>query len=437
MAHVNSNSSYNKLIDRLNRFPQGAPKSDNLYKILSILFSKEEAELVSQLPVKPFNVNSAANIWKTSVDGARKILDGLASRAILVDIETHDGYLYVLPPPMAGFFEFSMMRMRGDINQKLLSELFYQYINIEDDFIKSLFTKGETQLGRVFVDEESIVNENSFYVLDYERSSDVIKSATDIGISMCYCRHKKEHLGLACDAPMDICMTFNITASSLIRHGHARKVDASECLDLLDVARGNDLVQFGENVQQSVNFICNCCSCCCEAMISARKFGFMNPVHTSNFIVHIDGELCNGCGKCLKKCPVEAIKLENNNQGNGKKELKASVNEDFCLGCGVCFKNCKSGSISMIPREKRVITPLSSTHRVIMMAIERGNLQDMIFDNKVLWSHRMLAMFLGVILKLPPSKKILANKQVQSRYVEEISRRYGKYIENEKKANVL
>ncbi len=32
---------------------------------------------------------------------------------------------YVLPPPMAGFFEFSMMRVREDIDQKALSELFH------------------------------------------------------------------------------------------------------------------------------------------------------------------------------------------------------------------------------------------------------------------------------------------------------------------------
>ena len=57
------------------------------------------------------------------------------------------------PAPMAGFFEFSMMRTRGDIDQKALGELFYQYLNGEEDFIKALFVDGETQLGRVFVQE--------------------------------------------------------------------------------------------------------------------------------------------------------------------------------------------------------------------------------------------------------------------------------------------
>jgi hypothetical protein len=52
------------------------------------------------------------------------------------------------------------------------------------------------------------------------------------------------------------------------------------------------------------------------------------------------------------------------------------------------------------------------------MAIERGKLQDLIFDNRVLWSHRALAGVLGVILKLPPIKQVLASKQVKSRYLE-------------------
>ena len=52
------------------------------------------------------------------------------------------------------------------------------------------------------------------------------------------------------------------------------------------------------------------------------------------------------------------------------------------------------------------------------MAIERGKLQHLIFDNRVLWSHRAMAGVLGVILKLPPFKQGLANQQIKSRYLE-------------------
>jgi hypothetical protein len=52
------------------------------------------------------------------------------------------------------------------------------------------------------------------------------------------------------------------------------------------------------------------------------------------------------------------------------------------------------------------------------MAIERGKLQNLIFDNQVLWSHRAMALVLGVILRLPPIKQALAIQQVKSRYLE-------------------
>ena len=117
------------------------------------------------------------------------------------------------------------------------------------------------------------------------------------------------HLERACEAPLDICMTFNTTAGSLIKHGHARQIDSIEGLDLLQKAYENKLVQFGENVREKVNFICNCCGCCCEAMIASRRFAAMQSIHTTNFIPVLDSDSCSGCGKCTITCPVEAMSL--------------------------------------------------------------------------------------------------------------------------------
>jgi ferredoxin len=327
---------------------------------------------------------------------------------------------YVLPPPMAGFFEFSMMRLRGDINQKVLGELFYQYMNVEEEFIKALFTEGETQLGRAFVQEAALSPENALHVLDYERASEVIKTASHRGIGICYCRHKMEHVDRACDAPMNICMTFNGSAASLIKHDFAREVDVAEGLDLLEEAQARSLVQFGENVRERVNFICNCCGCCCEAMIAGRKFGFLHPIHTTNFLPRIDEMVCNGCGKCVNVCPVEAMTLVSANDPHRPKMKKASLREEICLGCGVCVKSCTQGGIALESRPQRVITPLNSTHRTVVMAIERGMLPNLIFDNNALSSHRALAAILGVILKLPPLKQALASQQMKSRYLERL-----------------
>jgi ferredoxin len=423
MAHHTLKTSYSNLVERLNRFPQGAPPSELLNKILKLLFSDKEAQLVSLLPIKPFTALKASVIWKMDLSNTQKILDKLASRAILLDVEQNGESVYTLPPPMAGFFEFSMMRVRDDIDQKALSELFYQYLNVEEDFIRSLFANGETQLGRVFVNEPALSNDNALHVLDYERATEIIKTAGHIGVGICYCRHKMEHLGKVCDAPMDICMTFNSTAASLIKHGHARRIDDVECLDLLQKAYDTNLVQFGENVREEVNFICNCCGCCCEAMIAARRFAIFNPVHTTNFIPEINNEHCNGCGKCVNACPVEAMALTSANHPHYQNRKKAILNENLCLGCGVCVRVCPEKGVSLKSREKRVLTPLNGVHRIVVMAIERGKLQDLIFDNRVLWSHRALAAVFGVLLKLPPIKQTLASRQIKSRYLEHLIQR--------------
>jgi ferredoxin len=417
MAHHTIRSSYSQLVDRLNRFPQGAPPSELLFKILKILFSEKEAELVATLPIKPFSAKKASRIWKMDLTSTQKVLDTLAGRALLVDIELNGKSIYTLPPPMAGFFEFSMMRIRDDIDQKALGELFYQYLNVEEDFIRALFVDGKTHLGRTFVNEPILSNENALHVLDYERASEVIKTASHMAVGTCYCRHKMQHLNRECDAPLDICMTFNTTAASLIKHGHARQVDKTEGLDLLQLAYDNKLVQFGENVQKQVNFICNCCGCCCEAMIAARRFAVMNPIHTTNFIPVVNSEECNGCGKCVNACPVEAMSLISANDPHRPKSKKAELDEERCLGCGVCVQACTKENIHLESRPQRVITPVNGTHRVVLMAIERGKLQHLIFDNRVLWNHRALAAVFGVIFKLPPLKQMLASEQVRSRYL--------------------
>jgi len=426
MAHYASRSAYERLTDRLNRFPQGAPPSDLLFNILRMLFREKEADLVSVLPIKPFTTEKAADVWKMSEASARRTLDQLADRALLVDFEEKGRTYYVLPPPMAGFFEFSLMRVRGDIDQKAISELFFQYLNVEETFIRELFTEGETQLGRVFVNEPALSAENALHVLDYERAAEVIRTASPMGVSTCYCRHKMFHMDRACGAPLDICMTFNTTAQSLIRHNHARQVDTAEGLDLLQLAYENRLVQFGENVRERVNFICNCCGCCCEAMIAARRFAVMHPIHTTNFIPVVDTATCNGCGKCVSICPVEAMSLVSANDPSRPKRKVARLDEERCLGCGVCVQSCKqTGSLALESRPQRILTPLNSTHRAVVMALERGKLQNLIFDNRVLWSHRALAAVLGNILRLPPVKRILATDQVKSRYLEALISRFG------------
>lgn len=423
MSHHHLKSGYKRLEERLNRFPQRAPSSETLRQILSLLFDEKEAGLVAQLPVKPFDVRTAGSIWKTDEAETRKILEGLAAKALLLDMEYNGEQKYVLPPPMAGFFEFSLMRVRDDVDQKVLSELFYQYLNVEEDFIKDLFLSSDTRLGRVFVQESVLTTDNAVHILDYERASEVIETSTHIGVGLCYCRHKMQHLGRACDAPLDVCLTFNNVAASLIKHGQARRVDVVEGLEILARAQEYNLVQCGENVRNEVSFICNCCGCCCEGLLAVKKFGLLQPLHTTNYLPSI-GENCTGCGKCARTCPIEAIKIIEK-ESAGRTQKVADVDVSVCLGCGVCVRACPQTSIVLKRREQQIITPVNSVHRIVLMAIEKGMLADLIFDNQAFASHRAMAAILSVILKLPPLKKVLASKQMKSVYLDRLLGNYS------------
>ena len=136
MSHLALKSGYTEMVERLNRFPQGAPPSETLYKILRLLLTEREAALVALMPIKPFTAEKASRIWKMDLAEAERVLDGLASRAMLVDVFINGEMTYTLPPPMAGLFEFAMLLTRGDIDQKLLSALLPHELHVKEAVIR-------------------------------------------------------------------------------------------------------------------------------------------------------------------------------------------------------------------------------------------------------------------------------------------------------------
>lgn len=147
-------------------------------------------------------------------------------------------------------------------------------------------------------------------------------------------------------------------------------------------------------------------------MLSAvNRFKMFDAVVTSPFEASFDTAKCNGCGLCAKKCPVSAIRIE----GEGK-EKKAALSPEVCLGCGVCKPACARGSLSMAARKERVIVPETAWQRAVLMAIERGKFQNLLFDDFDRLDHAALRAVTRIVVGLPPVKKALLSQQVQSRF---------------------
>lgn len=417
MGHITS-KSYQKLQSRLDKHPQGAPESESLFKILEILFTESEAETLSKLPLVFFTALEASKRLEKSVTETKIILNTLADKGILMDVRKNNYQLYILAPTMAGFFEFSLMRTDGLFNRKILSELFYKYINEEDQFIKKALQQ-KTPIGRTFVHEDQIQEKSKSEILEYEKASHIIDSATCITVGDCYCRHKMEHLGKSCKAPQDVCLTFNQAAESLSKHRIAKEISKKEAHDILDKCVKLGLVQIGDNVQDGVNWICNCCGCCCEALTAYVRVGYTDKIN-SNYFAKIDTALCTKCGIYQNKCPVKIIKSIDGS---------LSLDPKNCLGCGVCTRFCPQKAISLIRRKNDMFVPQNSFERILLNAIERGKLQNYIFDNFDLWTNEVLRHLLKALLALTPLNFALANKQLKSRFLKAItkSKTYKKF----------
>ena len=53
--------------------------------------------------------------------------------------------------------------------------------------------------------------------------------------------------------------------------------------------------------------------------------------------LQIDPELCKGCGKCMKQCPMDAI--------SGQIRMPHVIDTEKCIKCGACWGCCPFGAI--------------------------------------------------------------------------------------------
>ncbi|MBN2333757.1 MAG: 4Fe-4S dicluster domain-containing protein [Deltaproteobacteria bacterium] len=372
--HLDAKSNLVPLIDRLNKYPIGLVDSEKLRKILSFLFTEQEAIIASSFPLEETTLPELARLTSLKEEKLQTILASMADKGLVMDLPYGNTTYYLLVPGLIGFFELTFMKNRSDLPMTELARLMADYLHDRphsggqaDEFFGS-----RTPLTRSLVYEEHIPV--SSQIATYEQARKIITSAGYGAAGMCYCRHAKQHLGETCKkgAPVEgICISLGAGAKFLVRRGFAHEKSTEELLAILDQARQLNLTHVTDNIRHKPSFICNCCQCCCELMAGVQE-GFHQGIGKTGFLATIDESQCVGCGLCFAACNVKAIGPAAG-QTAGDTPI-AQVNRAVCLGCGACISVCPHNAISLVELAERPVPPAKRQELFVRILKEKGRL---------------------------------------------------------------
>jgi formate hydrogenlyase subunit 6/NADH:ubiquinone oxidoreductase subunit I len=341
---------YEKLTDALKMRGGAAPaiKCPEFYAIIEELFTPEEAELASKMPL---GLVSAADMAKeTGGDPkvAGELLESMANKGLLLSFVRDDALHYDLLQLVPGIFE--MQFMTGEVSEraKRLAYLFEDYFNA----MQKLPRSGASGVfptfpwARVVTVEQEIPGEVEVH--PYDMVSQYIENAPYITVATCYCRHHGELVGRPCDKPKNNCLGFGPGAKANADRGFARLISKEEAREILKRAEEAGLVHLSSNTGKYIDFICNCCICHCGILQSVKNAASPSMAASSSFVISLEKGDCSGCGDCVEICPMDALAMEDD---------VAALDSDRCIGCGLCISRCPTGALKLEPREGAPVPP--------------------------------------------------------------------------------
>lgn len=328
---------YIELGECLSKMPQGFPstKSQVEIKILKKLFTPEEALVFKSIWgfFRPVRAKSSDKSLQKKLNMSEKELgeklDQMAKNGLLLE-QCYDSspgdHFYMTPPFLIGLYEFSLKRMDRE-----LAELYHEYMDEYALWVNKIPTK---QLRVVPV---SGAIDPSKVILPYDEINHIIKDHYSIAVAPCVCAAENQAKGSTCTAPIERCITFDWLAEHYIYTGLGRKVSETELNGILKMSDEKGLVVSASNMKNSLG-MCLCCSCCCTALKIMKMSPFYARDSNASYLAEIDPGQCSQCGKCLHRCQMGAIDL---NQ-------IFSVSRDKCIGCGLCVTTCPEGAVKII-----------------------------------------------------------------------------------------
>jgi electron transport complex protein RnfB len=353
-----ANDSYKKLARHLDNLPGGFPPTESgvELRILHRLFTPQEAELAVHLTLIAEEPRVIARRAKLSVEEAGQRLKEMAKKGLIFGIEPKgQPTLYQAMQYVIGIWEFHV----NDLDVELIRDM--------NEYIPTLFNadiwKEAPQLRTIPVGR-SITPE--LRVLPYEKAEELVRGQERFLVAPCICRREHKMVGKGCDKPEETCLVFGMAADYYERNGLGRVIDKQEALDILKKADEAGLVLEPSNAKEILN-VCCCCGCCCQVLKNIKRHPKPASLVSSSFLAVADPETCEGCGICVERCQMEALRLEDD---------KVVHNLDRCIGCGLCVSTCPTGSLKLTrkPQSEQPGVPKDMTQALIRLARERGKL---------------------------------------------------------------
>lgn len=324
---------YRRLARVLDALPNKFPPTESgvEFKLLAKLFTEEEASLAC---VMHLAAELAADIAIRAVSDPKETRNTLKRMVAkgLIEIRKGDGeFSYALRPFVVGFYEGQLPRMDAE-----MAELFEQYYRES----KGGILRPTPALHRVIPVEKAIPLEVTIH--PYERASEILERAKSWGVRDCICRVQQRLLGKNCSHPVETCLVFSHAEHAFDRSKVDRTLTKEEALKILLETEEAGLVHSSGNYRDGIEYICNCCICCCGIMRGIAEFGIMSAVARSDFQIVVEGDACNGCEACTGRCQFEALTMT---------EGLAVANYLRCVGCGLCVLICPTDALHLNRRK--------------------------------------------------------------------------------------
>lgn len=322
------NNVYDKLADALNALPNAFPrtKTGSDIHLLKYMYTQKEAELASELSIKPETVKEIAERLKLPSKEIQAGLLHLAKQGMAIVDMSSGRPKFRLMPFVVGSYEFAVDKMNTQ-----MAKLFEDYVH--DGGVKGIMTY-KPSLHRAI---PTIDHSEMEWILPYDNVLKILDSANTFHVQECICRLEQEALDSGCDAPKNNCLSFS-TAKRKPKEGDITK---EEAIKIIKESEDAGLVHSVSNVVDGIHYICNCCGCCCGVLRGITEWGIENSMAKANYEAKVDEDTCIGCEVCIDRCQVSAIEMV---------EGKAVINRDKCLGCALCVSTCPTDAITLSPR---------------------------------------------------------------------------------------